>query len=158
MSAFNATPFGQAHLCLPPGASKQRWLQPPFCTRQGGLSTAEAEKNEIMSVCEGSIHILIHFSCYDRILLSCIIHPPLISTILVKLSRYEQFLTFRNIAEEAKNCLFFESSQRQRRTNRTKVSTSFAFHILVKATFESSLFQKRYFWQAIQLKSVFSAM
>ena len=62
MSAFNATPFGQAHLYLPPGASKQRWLQPPFFTRQGGLSTAEAEKNEIMSVFEGSVYTLVHFS------------------------------------------------------------------------------------------------
>ena len=41
-SANNATPFGHAHLCFPPGANKQRWLQPPLLIRQGGLSTYEA--------------------------------------------------------------------------------------------------------------------
>ena len=46
--AFNRKPFGHAHLYLPWGANKQRWLQPPFFMRHGGLFIGDAKgKKEI---------------------------------------------------------------------------------------------------------------
>lgn len=44
--AFNRKPFGHAHLYLPWGANKQRWLQPPFFIRHGGLFIGDAKKKE----------------------------------------------------------------------------------------------------------------
>lgn len=44
--AFNRKPFGHAHLYLPWGADKQRWLQPPFFIRHGGLFIGDAKKKE----------------------------------------------------------------------------------------------------------------
>ena len=41
LSACNATPLGHAHLLLPPGANKQRWLHPPLFKRHEDLFTAE---------------------------------------------------------------------------------------------------------------------